>query len=49
MSSIKNCTYNLRGTGSKFDQPAPYTTFKHKSRRCHGTLYIGHSYVDAYG
>ena len=49
MSSIKNCAYNLRGTGSKFDQPAPYTTFQYKSRRSHGTLYIGHSYVDAYG
>ena len=31
MFSIKNCAYNLRGTGSRFNQPAPNATFKHKS------------------
>ena len=26
MFSIENCTFNLRGTGSRFDQPAPSST-----------------------
>lgn len=31
MFRIKNCAYNLRGNGSRLDQPAPNTSFKHRS------------------
>ena len=31
MFRIKNCVYNLRGNGSRLDQPAPNTSFKHRS------------------
>ena len=31
MFRIKNCVYNLRGNGSRLDQPAPNTGFKHRS------------------
>ena len=31
MFSIKNCAYNLRGTGSRFNQQDPNTAFKHNS------------------
>ena len=28
---LKNCAYNIRGNGSRFDQPAPNPSYKHKS------------------
>ena len=31
MFRIKSCAYNLRGNGSRLDQPAPNTSFKHRS------------------
>ena len=31
MFRIKNCAYNLRGNGSRLDQPAANTSFKHRS------------------
>ena len=31
MFSIRKCAYNLRGNGSRFDQPPPNTRFKHRS------------------
>ena len=31
MFRIKKCAYNLRGNGSRFDQPNPNTSFKHRS------------------
>ena len=31
MFRTKNCVYNLRGNGSRLDQPAPNTGFKHRS------------------
>ena len=31
MFRIRNCPYNLRGNGSRLDQPAPNTSFKHRS------------------
>lgn len=31
MFRIKNCAYNLRGVGSRLDQPAPNTSSKHRS------------------
>lgn len=31
MFRIKNCAYNLRGIGSRHDQPAPNTSSKHRS------------------
>ena len=31
MFRIKKCAYNLHGNGSRLDQPAPNTSFKHRS------------------
>ena len=31
MFRIKNCAYDLRGSGSRLDQPAATTSFKHRS------------------
>ena len=31
MFRIQNCAYNLRGNGSRLDQPAHNTSFKHRS------------------